>query len=250
MIIALGVEYKGTNFHGWQIQKEGIRTVQAEVEKALSIIATHPVRVFCAGRTDAGVHAKEQVIHFDTQQVRPDTAWVLGANAYLPNDICFLWAKVVDNDFHARFSALAREYKYCIINNKIRPSIFNDLVLWEPRKLNIEKMQESLQYLLGEHDFSSFRSSLCQAKSPIKTIIKINLDIKNERITLNLKANAFLHHMVRNIVGTMLKIGREEKPIIWMKEVLEAKDRSKAGMTAPPNGLYFIKAFYHKKFKV
>lgn len=250
MKIALGVEYKGTNFHGWQSQKNEIRTVQDCVELALSKIANHPIRVFCAGRTDTGVHAKEQIIHFETNIQREEKAWVLGGNAHLPNDVSLLWAKVVDNDFHARFDAVARKYKYHIINHKIRPSILNGLALWEPRKLDLAKMQEATKTLLGEHNFSAFRSSVCQAKSPIKTIEKIELKLENEQIVLTIKANAFLHHMVRNIVGTLLKVGRDEKPVLWVKEVLGSQDRKQAGMTAPPEGLYFIKAFYPNLFNI
>jgi tRNA pseudouridine38-40 synthase len=250
MKVAIGIEYKGTHFHGWQSQKNEIRTVQDYVEIALSKIANHKVRVFCAGRTDAGVHAKEQIIHFETTTHREEEAWVLGGNAHLPNDVSFLWSKVVNDDFHARFDAMAREYKYYIVNHKIRPCLLNGLVLWEPRKLDFKKMQEATKFLLGQHNFSAFRSSVCQAKSPIKTIEKINLSLKNEQIVLNIKADAFLHHMVRNIVGTLLKVGRGEKPINWIQEVLISQDRKKAGMTSPPEGLYFIKAFYPKIFDI
>lgn len=246
MKIALGVEYKGTKFHGWQSQKNNIRTVQDYVEIALSKIANHPVRVFCAGRTDTGVHAKEQIIHFETTTQREQKAWVLGGNAHLPNDISLLWAKIVDDDFHARFDAVAREYKYYIVNHKIRPSLLNGLVLWEPRRLDLAKMQEATKTLLGEHNFSAFRSSVCQAKSPLKTIKAIDLKIENQQIILTIKANAFLHHMVRNIVGTLLKVGRGEKSVQWVQEVLKSQDRKQAGMTAPPEGLYFIKVFYPK----
>lgn len=245
MKIALGVEYLGTDFHGWQLQKSGIRTVQQVVEQALSKVADHPVRVFCSGRTDAGVHALEQVIHFETNALREDKAWLFGGNVNLPHDVNFTWAKRVDDDFHARFDAFARRYHYKIHNTKVRSALIGAHSLWEPKALDIDAMNKAAEYLLGEHDFSSFRGSLCQAKSPIKTIEFIRLTKSNDEILLDIKANAFLHHMVRNIVGTLLKVGRGERPVGWVNEVLEAKDRKRAGATAPPQGLYFIKAFYN-----
>ncbi|ALE53216.1 pseudouridine synthase [Candidatus Thioglobus autotrophicus] len=247
MKIALGVEYMGTDFHGWQLQKSGIRTVQQVVEKALSKIADHPVRVFCSGRTDAGVHAIEQVIHFETHVDREDKAWLFGGNVNLPYDVNFTWAKRVDDDFHARFNAHARRYHYKIHNAKVRSAIIGRHSLWEPRALNIEDMSEAAQYLLGEHDFSAFRGSLCQAKSPIKTIEFIRLSRHNDEILLDIKANAFLHHMVRNIVGTLLKVGKGERPVEWVQTVLASKQRKEAGATAQPQGLYFVKAFYESR---
>jgi len=244
MKIALGVEYMGSDFHGWQLQKSGIRTVQQVVEEALSKVADHPVRVFCSGRTDAGVHAVEQVIHFETTADREDKAWLFGGNVNLPADVNFVWAKCVDDDFHARFNAYARQYHYKIHNTKVRSAIIDKHSLWEPRALNLDAMQEAGECLLGEHDFSAFRGSLCQAKSPIKTIEFITLTKQGNDILLDIKANAFLHHMVRNIVGTLLKIGKGERPVEWIQEVLDSKDRREAGATAQPQGLYFIKAFY------
>jgi tRNA pseudouridine38-40 synthase len=244
MKLALGVEYLGTNFHGWQLQKSGIRTVQQVVEEALSSIADKPIRVFCSGRTDAGVHALEQVIHFETDVIREDKAWLFGGNVNLPHDVNFKWVKQVDNDFHARFNAFARQYHYKIHNTPVRSALSGAYTLWEPRKLDVTAMSAAAEYLLGEHDFSSFRGSLCQAKSPVKTIEFIRLTQTDYEILLDIKANAFLHHMVRNIVGTLLKVGRGEKTIEWVKEVLEAKDRKRAGATAEPQGLYFVKAFY------
>jgi tRNA pseudouridine38-40 synthase len=244
MKLALGVEYLGTNFHGWQLQKSGIRTVQQVVEEALSSIADQPIRVFCSGRTDAGVHAIEQVIHFETGVIREDKAWLFGGNVNLPHDVNFKWVKRVNDDFHARFNAYARQYHYKIHNTPVRSALAGAHALWEPRELDITAMSTAAEYLLGEHDFSSFRGSLCQAKSPIKTIEFIQLTQDNDEILLDIKANAFLHHMVRNIVGTLLKVGRGEKTIEWVKEVLDAKDRKRAGATAEPQGLYFVKAFY------
>ena len=245
MKIALGVEYLGTQFHGWQLQKSGIRTVQQAVEESLSSIANEPIRVFCSGRTDAGVHAIEQVIHFETQVKRKDKAWLFGGNVNLPHDVNFKWVKQVDDNFHARFDAYARQYHYKIHNTPVRSALLGAYSLWEPRTLNLEAMIEASQYLLGEHDFSSFRGSLCQAKSPIKHLEFIHLTKTQNDVLIDIKANAFLHHMVRNIVGTLLKVGRGEKPIDWVNEVLAAKDRRCAGPTAEPQGLYFVKAFYN-----
>ena len=246
MKVALGVEYFGKNFHGWQIQKSDLRTVQSEVELALSQVANHQVRVFCSGRTDSGVHAVEQVIHFETNIIRTERAWLFGGNVNLPSDVNFKWVKFVSDDFHARFSALARSYKYKIHHNPVRSSLKADYFLWEPRPLNVDDMKEAAALLVGEHDFSCFRGSLCQAKSPIKTVEYLEIDSFEDELILNIKANAFLHHMVRNIVGTLLKIGRGEKDVEWMSFVLASKDRKKAGPTAEPQGLYFIQAFYEE----
>jgi len=244
MKIALGVEYLGTDFHGWQIQKSGLRTVQGVVEPALSKIANHPVRVFCSGRTDAGVHAKEQIIHFETQTTRTDGAWLFGGNANLPSDVNFKWAKEVNDDFHARFNAHARSYEYKIHHHPVRSSLKTGYYLWEPRSLNIYDMRKAAAFLVGEHDFSCFRGSMCQAKSPIKTIEYLQIDKIGDDLIIKVKANAFLHHMVRNLVGTLLKIGRGEENPEWMLSVLDSKDRKEAGPTAEPQGLYFIKAHY------
>ena len=244
MKIALGVEYLGTDFHGWQIQKSDLRTVQGVVEPALSKIANHPVRVFCSGRTDAGVHAQEQVIHFETQTTRTEGAWLFGGNANLPSDVNFKWAKEVNDDFHARFNAHARSYEYKIHHHPVRSSLKTGYYLWEPRSLNIDDMRKAAAFLLGEHDFSCFRGSMCQAKSPIKTIEYLQIDEIGDDLIIKVKANAFLHHMVRNLVGTLLKVGRGEESIEWMLSVLDSKDRKEAGPTAEPQGLYFVKAHY------
>ena len=244
MKIALGVEYLGTDFHGWQIQKSGLRTVQGVVEPALSKIANHPVRVFCSGRTDAGVHAQEQVIHFETETSRTDGAWLFGGNANLPSDVNFKWAKEVNDDFHARFNAHARSYEYKIHHHPVRSSLKTGYYLWEPRSLNIDDMKKAAAFLVGEHDFSCFRGSMCQAKSPIKIIEYLQIDEIGDDLIIKVKANAFLHHMVRNLVGTLLKVGRGEESIEWMLSVLDSKDRKEAGPTAEPQGLYFVKAHY------
>ena len=245
MKIALGVEYLGTDFHGWQIQENGLRTVQGVVELALSKVADHSVRVFCSGRTDAGVHAKEQVIHFETDSIRDSNAWLFGGNVNLPSDVNFTWVKEVSDDFHARFDAYARSYEYKIHNHPVRSSLKANYNLLEPRILDIKKMRKATDFLLGEHDFSAFRGNLCQAKSPIKTVESIEIIKTDDTILIKIKANAFLHHMVRNIVGTLLKIGRDEREVDWMLSVLQSKDRKQAGPTAEPQGLYFVKAYYH-----
>ena len=246
MKIALGVEYLGTDFHGWQIQENKLRTVQGVVELALSKVADHTVRVFCSGRTDSGVHAKEQVIHFETDSIRDTNAWLFGGNVNLPSDVNFTWIKEVSDDFHARFSAYARLYEYKIHNHPVRSSLKRNYSLWEPRPLNIKRMRKASDFLLGEHDFSAFRGNLCQAKSPIKTVEYIEIIKTDDTVLIKIKANAFLHHMVRNFVGTLLKIGRGEREIDWMLSVLQSKDRKQAGPTAESQGLYFVKAFYHE----
>ena len=187
---------------------------------------------------------KRQVIHFETDTIRTDRAWLFGGNVNLPSDVNFKWVKFVSNDFHARFSAIARSYKYKIHHHPVRSSLKADYYLWEPRPLNVKDMKAAADMLIGEHDFSCFRGSLCQAKSPIKTVEYIQIDSIEDELILNIKANAFLHHMVRNIVGTLLKIGRGEKSVEWMSQVLMSKDRKKAGPTAEPQGLYFMKAYY------
>ena len=244
-VIKLTIEFDGTDFHGWQIQQNKLRTVQGVVELALSKVADHSVRVFSSGRTDAGVHAKEQVIHFETASIRDSKAWLFGGNINLPSDVNFTWVKEVSDDFHARFDAYARLYEYKIHNHPVRSSLQSNYNLWEPRALDLKKMRKAADFLLGEHDFSAFRGNLCQAKSPIKTLESIEIIKTDDNILIKIKANAFLRHMVRNIVGTLLKIGRDEREVDWMLSVLESKDRKHAGPTAEPQGLYFVKAYYH-----
>lgn len=246
MRIALGVEYDGTNYHGWQYQID-ISTIQEKVEDALSKIAMHPIKVVCAGRTDAGVHALEQVVHFDTNVVRPDIAWVFGTNSNLPLDIRIIWARRVSEDFHARFSAISRQYNYKIHNNQIASAIMRDRTVRVKPFLNTELMHKAGQYLVGRHDFSSFRGSGCQAKHPIRNIIFLDVTRDGSIINIDIKANAFLLHMVRCIAGMLIKVGIGEKPPIWAQEVLEARDRRVCPATALPQGLYFVKADYRNK---
>ncbi len=247
MRIALGIEYAGNNFVGWQIQPE-LRTVQGCVEIALSKVANHSVKVFCAGRTDTGVHALEQIIHADINVERTEKSWVLGINSNLPKDISVLWVKTVDNDFHARFSAQARHYRYIIFNRPVRPAILYKKVTWEFRTLDIKAMQIASEYLIGTHNFSSYRAVSCQAKSPIRTILSLKISYVEKKIIIDIVANGFLHHMVRNIAGVLIAIGRGEKPIKWANEVLKAENRKVGGITAPPDGLYFVKVDYPKPY--
>lgn len=250
MRIALGIEYDGSEFCGWQLQKDAVRTVQGVVEQALSKVANHDVRVTCAGRTDTGVHATEQVIHFDTDAMRDERAWVFGANANLPKDVVVLWAKPVDEDFHARFSAQRRAYRYVIFTRDVRPTFLAYRVTWHYRALDIKRMQAAGNLLLGEHDFSSYRAVACQAKSPIRTLHKLEVSRQGPFIFIDVEANAFLHHMVRNIAGVLMAIGEGEKPMDWSREVLEAKDRSLGGVTAPPHGLYLTRVGYPEKYAI
>ncbi|HED38955.1 MAG TPA: tRNA pseudouridine(38-40) synthase TruA [Chromatiales bacterium] len=254
MRIALGVEYDGANFNGWQIQAQGQGySVQGRVEQALAKVANHEVRTFCAGRTDSGVHATGQIIHFDSEAVRKARGWVLGANAHLPDDVAVIWAKPVSDAFHARFSAQRRRYRYVIYSRPVRPTFLARRVTWEYRTLDIERMQAAASYLLGEHDFSSFRAYGCQAKSPVRTVHELKLSRSGERgefIMLDIEANAFLHHMVRNIVGVLSAIGAGERPVEWAREVLEYRDRKLGGVTAPPYGLYLVGVEYPEEFGI
>jgi tRNA pseudouridine38-40 synthase len=255
---ALGIEYRGTNYHGWQQQSSRkssisvteIKTVQSKLEQAVSTVANEPITTVCAGRTDSGVHAREQVIHFETHAVRPDKAWVLGVNTHLPDDISVLWVKQVSADFHARFSATARTYRYFINNQAGRAALSREYMTSLSRPLNHEAMQQAAQYLLGENDFSSFRGNSCQAKTPFRCVHHIALQRSGAMIVMEIKANAFLHHMVRNIVGVLIKVGYGEKPITWVKEVLEAKTRTSAGITAAPHGLYLMAVDYPAEFQL
>jgi tRNA pseudouridine38-40 synthase len=225
-----------------------VPTVQKHVEEALSQVANEPIYVHCAGRTDAHVHALGQVVHFDTNAKRHIDAWVWGTNTHLPSGICVRWAKMVDHSFHARFSAIARRYRYIIYNHPIRPALLSKRVTWHYYPLDADLMHKAGQYLLGEQDFSSFRASECNSKSPMRNITEVTVKRHQEFIVLEIQANAFLHHMVRNIAGVLMKIGSGSKPIEWMQTVLEAKSRRAAAETAPPDGLYLINVFYKEPY--
>ena len=247
--IVLGIEYDGSTFYGWQRQSHAA-SVQQSLEAALSKVANHPVNVFCAGRTDTGVHATHQIIHFDSFTQRPEKAWLKGANSLLPDQISIRFVKKVNNDFHARFSALSRSYLYVIDNNRVKPAILHNGLTWYNKPLDISKMNTASQYLIGEHDFSSFRSSQCQSKTARRNIQLLNCSRKNDYIFINITANAFLHHMVRNIVGVLLEIGSGRKLPIWANEVLDLKDRTMAGITAHPYGLYLVGVMYPENFEI
>ncbi len=243
MRIALGIEYVGSDFFGWQYQPHA-RSVQACVETALSKVANHPIKVVCAGRTDTGVHALGQVIHADVTAQRSMRSWRLGTNTHLPNDVSVLWVQPVEENFHARFSALARHYRYVILNRPSRPAVLFKRTTWAFKKLDVEAMQIAGNYLLGKHDFSSYRAITCQAKTAIRTISRLSVFRINERVIIDISANAFLHHMVRNIAGVLMSIGYGEQSPEWAKILLEARDRSIGGVTAPPDGLYFCAVDY------
>jgi len=245
--VALGIEYDGSSYCGWQSQADG-RTVQDVLQLALSQVAGETITVIAAGRTDTGVHALEQVIHFDTQSIRPLTAWVRGANALLPTSVAVLWAHDVSDDFHARFSAQARSYSYYLYCRSVRSAINYGKVGWFHQPLDIGKMREAAHCLLGEHDFSAFRASACQAKSPVKTLSQLVIQEQAEYIRVDLTANAFLHHMVRNIVGCLVYVGKGKHPPQWMRQVLENCDRSQAAPTFAPDGLYLRRITYDVKW--
>lgn len=249
MRIALGIEYSGSRFCGWQMQ-HGVRTVQECVEQALSKVADHAVRVICAGRTDSGVHALGQVVHCETQALRESRSWVFGANAHLPDDVSVLWAQPVDGDFHARFTAKRRHYRYLIFERAVRPAVLAGRVAWQYRMLDIERMTAAARYLIGEHDFSSYRAYACQAKSPVRTIHRLDVRRRGEFVAIDVIANAFLHHMVRNIAGVLMQIGSGKQAPEWARAVLEARDRQVGGVTAAPEGLYFVGVEYPERYAI
>ncbi len=249
MKIALGVEYAGCHYYGWQ--KQAISpTIQEVLESALTKIADENIRVVCAGRTDSGVHALQQVVHFETASERKLRAWILGTNTILPKDIAITWALNCADDFHARFSAKSRTYQYLMLNRQSRMAILNGLVTWERRTLDFEKMQQASRYLIGEHDFTSYRAVACQADSPVRTIYRLEMNRLRDWIMITLTANAFLHHMVRNIVGVLIAIGLGKKEVNWAAEVLAARDRTVGGVTAPPDGLYLTNIQYPERFSI
>jgi tRNA pseudouridine38-40 synthase len=246
--LALGIEYDGSGFRGWQMQEPGVRSVQGCLEQALSRVADHPVAVVCAGRTDAGVHALEQVVHFDTWAQRRERSWVLGANVNLPRDVRVLWARPVDPGFHARFRATARHYRYLILTRDTGSALLRDRVAWFHYALDKALMREAALDLVGEHDFTSFRAVGCQAKQPMRRIHYLEVEGDETLCEIRVGANGFLHHMVRNIAGVLMAIGRREAPVTWAAEVLAARDRTAGGVTAPPEGLYFVRVDYPQQF--
>ncbi len=248
MRVALGVQYDGAGFRGWQAQPAGTRTVQACLERALTKVANQAVTLICAGRTDTGVHGIGQVVHFDTTAVRSARAWVLGGNANLPPDISLHWASEVADDFHARFSALVRRYRYLIFNQPHRSALWRQRAAWYYRPLDTERMHAAGQALVGEHDFSSFRAAECQARHPVREIFELTVRRQGAGVVLDVAANAFLHHMVRNIAGVLLAIGAGDRPVEWARELLTQRDRTQGGVTAPAEGLYLLAVRYPKRF--
>lgn len=247
--IALGIAYRGSAYHGWQRQPEG-PTVQQCVEEALSRFVDAPIGVHCAGRTDAGVHAFNQVVHLDSPVEREAFSWLRGTNRHLPADIALQWAQPVEGDFHARFSAMARRYRYLLLESALRPALEAGAVGWTFRPLDGAAMRAAAAHLLGEHDFSSFRSSECQAKSPIKTLHALGIARHGAYWRFDFHASAFLHHMVRNLMGCLVAIGSGRRPPEWMAEVLAARDRDAAAPTFDAAGLYFCGADYDARHAI
>ena len=248
--VALGIEYDGSEYYGFQKQKSTEQTIQGNLENSISKVANHSIKTFCSGRTDAGVHAFMQVVHFDTESRRSTREWVRGINSYLPHDIKVLWSKELDETFHARYSATHRSYLYRILNNQTPSALWSKRSLFVPQKLDIRAMRAASKYLIGEHDFSSFRGSGCQSNSPVRTIENIKITKKNNFITFELRANAFLLHMVRIIIGTLLMVGKREIKPLEMKNILNQKDRRIAGKTVSSSGLYFLGPKYPAKYQL
>ena len=249
MRIALGIEYDGTSYNGWQRQKNGIG-VQQRLEEALAVVANEDIEVTCAGRTDTGVHASGQVVHFNTEADRTDRGWLLGANTNLPPDISVSWVTRVNDEFHARFSATGRSYRYRILNRLQRSALHRDRAWWVYEPLDAALMHEAARQIIGEHDFSAFRAAGCQAKSAIRELTSISVTRDGDWITVLVSANAFLMHMVRNITGTLAAIGQGEQPPGWILEVLESRDRTLGGVTAPAHGLTLISVDYPGEFGI
>ncbi|QIE01934.1 tRNA pseudouridine(38-40) synthase TruA [Buchnera aphidicola] len=246
---ALGIQYNGSIYHGWQRQNR-VSSIQEEIESALSKIANHNINVICAGRTDAGVHSIGQVIHFNTTTVRKMSAWILGTNSYLSPYISVRWVKYVPEHFHARYSAVSRSYRYIIYNNNIRSVFFQKQSNYIYKKLNEKKMFSAAQFLLGEHDFTSFRAIGCQSLSPYRKIIKLNVFRLDDFVIIDITANSFLYHMVRNIVGALIDVGISQKKEEWIQELLKKKNRKYASFTAPSQGLYLLSIKYPLYFNI
>lgn len=243
MRLALGISYNGQAYAGWQSQPAG-NTVQDRLEAALAAFAAQPVSTVCAGRTDAGVHGLMQVVHLDTELRRDDFSWVRGTNTFLPPDIAVQWARPVPDSFHSRASATGRRYAYVLLESAVRPSVEAGRVGWVFRRLDGSPMRAAAQHLLGEHDFTSFRASGCQARSPVKTLRRIDIERRGAYWRFEFEADAFLHHMIRNLMGCLLVVGQGLQPPDWMAEVLAARDRDAAAPTFSPDGLYFLGPIY------
>lgn len=246
---AAGVQYLGSAHAGWQRQTHA-RGVQQTLEDVLSSIAGHPVQTQCAGRTDAGVHAVQQVVHFDSTARRSARSWLLGGNSRLPLDVSLRWVVPVDAGFHARHSALARRYCYLILNDTARSALLDGRANWIHAPLDAERMHRAAQCLLGEHDFSAFRGAMCQSSTPWRCVTDIAVQRRGQRLLIEVRANAFLHHMVRNIVGSLIEVGKGRRPECWLAELLAGRDRRAAGMTAAAEGLYFVTPDYPPEFRI
>ena len=249
MRIALQVEYDGSQYYGWQSQP-GLRTIQEAVERAIGKVADEEISISCAGRTDTGVHATQQIIHFDTHKERSTRSWIHGTNSFLPKDVCVRWGKEMPHTFHARFSAVSRAYRYVIFNAPVRPALMRSNLTWQYRQLDHHLMHEAGQHLIGELDFTSFRSVECQSKTPMRHVTSLNVTRHHDFVVIHIEANAFLHHMVRNIAGVLMSVGAGKKPAEWVKDVLLAKDRRKGAETAPPYGLYLTQVVYPDEYGV
>lgn len=247
MRLALGISYQGQAYEGWQSQLSG-RTVQDQLESALARFTTQPVSTLCAGRTDSGVHALMQVVHFDTPLDREEFSWIRGTNRFLPSDIAVEWARRVPDEFHSRGSATARRYAYVVLESPVRPSVDAGRVGWVYRPLDAGAMREAAKHLVGEHDFTSFRASSCQSHTPVKTLRRVEITQRGAYWRFDFEANAFLHHMIRNIIGSLLVIGQGQQPPQWMAQVLAARDRDAASPTFSPDGLYFLGPVYDPKW--
>ena len=247
MRYALGLEYDGAAFFGWQRQND-TATVQSSVESALGVVANHPVTVICAGRTDTGVHARGQVVHFDSSSQRTPRQWMLGINSNLPDTVRSVWIREVDDSFHARFGAYSRSYRYSIMNRWVRPAIGADFYGWCRESLDENNMHEAAQSLLGKHDFSAFRSAGCSAQHATREVTAMSVTRQDDRVIIDITANAFLYHMVRNIVGSLIAVGKGDKSVQWFGEVMKGRDRKLAGVTAESQGLCFMYVRYDRKY--
>ncbi|MDH3978123.1 MAG: tRNA pseudouridine(38-40) synthase TruA [Gammaproteobacteria bacterium] len=247
--LALGLEYDGTRYHGWQYQPHA-SSIQESLNDAISAVANESVSCIGSGRTDTGVHASGQVVHFDSAAVRSPREWLMGINTQLPDDINLNWIKEVGQSFHARYSAERRAYRYVILNRPVRSALFRDRVWWLYNALDIEAMRAAAAPLIGTHDFTSFRAAGCQSKTPVRNLMRLDIERDGDFIYIHCEANAFLHHMVRNLVGSLVAVGRGDKPAEWMQSVLEERDRKLAGITAPAAGLTLTGIQYPKEFEI
>ena len=249
MRLALGVSYRGVGYHGWQSQPDG-NTIQDKLEVALSRFADRPIRTMCAGRTDAGVHGLNQVVHVDTEIDREPFSWLRGTNRFLPDDIALQWCQRMPDDFHARNSALGRRYAYLLLESPVRPAVEHGAAGWVFRPLDGAAMQAAADLLIGEHDFSAFRSAECQAASPVKILRAITIHRRGAYWRFDFDASAFLHHMVRNIMGCVIAVGNGSRNVDWLAQVLAGRDRSHAAPTFPADGLYFVGPYYDARLAV